>query len=422
MINGIFPRSEVPSIWIIILGTILIIPITLVLGAISNNVLKAAVLVLIPLLILFFFNFKLSFSFLVLLLFADVHRYGFAAVEYFSIFLLLSFFVNYNNIEIKDFKSPVFLFFVIFLMSCIPSIITTEVLPHLIYEAVITKSRTFGFAGVMFVDYVGIAIVVVFIWFLLSGIQKKIFLLPILLILILASVFTQTRNSWISIVILILLILSFFYFHSRRYELNKRFLLVITLLMSISIGGVYSYLKGVTPSVSERVEQFSETNNEVVNQKGEVTSSLISRLFIWDTALNAFTYNPVTGVGIYGFPYISWKYYKIPKIFFNNYVVSRTPHIAYLAIATEAGIIGLIGYLLFIFSIIKFSYQSIKLSKSHRDNLLSIVLFFCIIYITVSMLMTDAWLWNQGIVLWGIILSLSMVNRKILLERYSSET
>ena len=352
-------------------------------------------------------------------------------------------------------------------MSCIPSIITTEVLPHvlykllhlvvfliliticvaafsqqagifqffklfiflslinslyLIYEAVITKSRTFGFAGVMFVDYVGIAIVVVFIWFLLSGIQKKIFLLPILLILILASVFTQTRNSWISIVILILLILSFFYFHSRRYELNKRFLLVITLLMSISIGGVYSYLKGVTPSVSERVEQFSETNNEVVNQKGEVTSSLISRLFIWDTALNAFTYNPVTGVGIYGFPYISWKYYKIPKIFFNNYVVSRTPHIAYLAIATEAGIIGLIGYLLFIFSIIKFSYQSIKLSKSHRDNLLSIVLFFCIIYITVSMLMTDAWLWNQGIVLWGIILSLSMVNRKILLERYSSET
>ena len=349
LINGIFPRSEVPSIWIILLGTILIIPITLILGTISNNVLKAAVLVVIPFLILFFFNFKLSFSFLVLLLFADVVRYGFATAEYFSIFLLLSFFANYNNIEIKDFKSPVFSFFVIFLVSCIPSIVTTEVLPHvlykllhlvvfliliticvaafskqddifqffkffiflslinslyLIYEAVITESRTFGFAGVMFVDYVGIAIVAVFIWFLLSGIQKKILLLPVLLILILASIFTQTRNAWVSILILLLLIISFFYFYSRRYKLNKRFLLVVILFLSVSIGGVYTYLKDVTPSVSERVEQFSETNTEVVNQKGEVTSSLISRMFIWHTALNAFTHNPVTGVGIYGFPYI----------------------------------------------------------------------------------------------------------------------
>jgi hypothetical protein len=38
------------------------------------------------------------------------------------------------------------------------------------------------------------------------------------------------------------------------------------------------------------------------------------------------------------------------------------------------------------------------------------------------MLMTDAWLWNQGIVLWGIILGLGMANRKILLKKYSIKT
>jgi hypothetical protein len=37
------------------------------------------------------------------------------------------------------------------------------------------------------------------------------------------------------------------------------------------------------------------------------------------------------------------------------------------------------------------------------------------------MLMTDAWLWDQGIVLWGIILGLSIANRKILLEKITNK-
>jgi O-antigen ligase len=294
----------------------------------------------------------------------------------------------------------------------------------LIAEAVITKDRAFGLAGVMFVDYVGIAIVIVFIWFLMIKTENKFFLLPILIVLILASLFTQTRNSWISIFVLVFLITTFFYFSSKKYGLSRRFLLTIMLLIILSIVGIYASLKIITPSVSERAEQFTESNNnnEILNQKGQVTSSLVSRLFIWHTAYNAFSQNPITGIGIYAFPYVSWKYYTIPKLLFDNYVVGRTPHIAYLAIATETGVIGLIGYLIFVFSTIKFSYQSIKISKSYLENLLSISLFFCIIYITVSMLMTDAWLWNQGIVLWGIILGLGMANRKILLKKYSIKT
>ena len=191
--------------------------------------------------------------------------------------------------------------------------------------------------------------------------------------------------------------------------------------MFLSIGGIYTTLEIITPSVSERAEQLTNSNNEVINQKGETTSSLITRLFIWHTAYNAFVQNPITGIGMYAFPYISWKYNTLPNIIFENYVKKKTPHIAYLAIATETGIIGLFGYLIFIFSTIKFSYQSVKSSNSNLENLVSTSIFFTLIYITVSMLMTDAWLWNQGIILWGIVLGLSMANRNILIEKHTVE-
>jgi hypothetical protein len=128
----------------------------------------------------------------------------------------------------------------------------------LIAEAVITKDRAFGLAGVMFVDYVGIAIVIVFIWFLMIKTENKFFLLPILIVLILASLFTQTRNSWISIFVLVFLITTFFYFSSKKYGLSRRFLLTIMLLIILSIVGIYASLKIITPSVSERAEQFKD--------------------------------------------------------------------------------------------------------------------------------------------------------------------
>ena len=450
----------------LILGLILILPLTLILGAVSGSMVKSAVLISIPFLMFLLFNFRLSFVFIIILLFVNIRLNGIAVAAIFTVFLFFSFIVNFHYIRIRDFKSPITSFFLLFLLTCLPSIITTDVLPYvlyemfnlvaflillllcvaviknqsdikkffavyitlsllnsfyLIYDAVITKSRAFGFAGVMFVDYVGIAIIVIFIWFLLSNRSKKLFYLPVLAILMLASVFTQTRNAWISIFLLILLLVSFFYFHSRKYKLSRRILLTFLILTFISVGAIYASLKIINPSVSERAEQFTETKGEILTKKGEVTSSLVSRLFIWDTALNAFRDKPVTGVGIYAFPYVSQKYYTIPKILYDSYVYGRTPHITYLTIATEAGIIGLFGFLIFILSTLKFSYESIRLSETNEENLVSISLFFSLLYIVTSMLMTDAWLWDQGIVLWGIILGLSIANRKILLEKITNK-
>jgi len=459
--NTTFDNEKFP-VGIVLSSLILIVPLTVILGAIGSSVPKLIFLVSIPSLIFIFFNFRLSFLLLIIIMFVNIRLIGFSVSVLFTIFLFFSFLINFKNIHIKDFKSPIVLFFLIFLLSSLPSIIATDVLSDVLYKminllaflilllicvsgfkdqseikkfyyvfvtlsllnsvyiifvAISTKSRAFGLTGVMFVDFVGIAIIVITIWLLLAEAGKKIIYLPILLTLILGSLFTQTRNSWVSIFILILLIFSFFYSHSGKYGLNRRKLVTVLLFIVISIGGIYASLKIINPNVSERAEQFTESEGEIVNQSGVASNSLVSRLFIWDTALNAFRDKPVIGVGIYGFPYVSQKYYTIPKLLYDKYVYGRTPHIGYLAIATETGIIGLIGYMIFIISILKFSYESIKLSRTDQENLISISLFFSLLYIVISMLMTDAWLWDQGIVLWGIILGLSMVNRKILLGK-----
>jgi O-antigen ligase len=97
---------------------------------------------------------------------------------------------------------------------------------------------------------------------------------------------------------------------------------------------------------------------------------------------------------------------------FEDYVKGKTPHVTFIAVAVETGLIGLFAFLFFLIASLKFSYDSIKHSRSFEDTSFSLLLFGPLIYITISMLMTDAWLWGQGMILWGILLGFNLWNRK----------
>jgi len=101
---------------------------------------------------------------------------------------------------------------------------------------------------------------------------------------------------------------------------------------------------------------------------------------------------------------------------FEDYVKGKTPHVTFIAVAVETGLIGLFAFLFFLIASLKFSYDSIKRSKSFEDTSFSLLLFGPLIYITISMLMTDAWLWGQGIILWGILLGFNFWNRKRIIQ------
>ena len=90
------------------------------------------------------------------------------------------------------------------------------------------------------------------------------------------------------------------------------------------------------------------------------------------------------------------------------------PHITYLAVLVETGIIGLLGFLYFIFSIGKFALHSMKSVQKASDFKRTLLINTSFVYVFISMGMTDAWLWGQFAVLLGFLLGLTVANHKII--------
>ena len=158
--------------------------------------------------------------------------------------------------------------------------------------------------------------------------------------------------------------------------------------------------------VSRRLETKTNDVKLSENPASVGENSFVSRLFIWHTAVNAFMKEPVFGIGMYSFKNTSGKYYTIPKPFFKRFVEFKTPHVAYLEILVETGIVGFILFLFFLFSVHRTLYQMMRSRIQEKNVITTLVIFVSIIYITFSMLMTEAWVYGQYLVWFGIIIGL----------------
>jgi len=291
---------------------------------------------------------------------------------------------------------------------------------QVIGEGITATRRVFGFAGIMFVDYVGVAITMTFIM-LLTGKGKKyrILLLIGIIIFIAALLITQTRNAWLATFLSVFTLMIIMIFKAKKLEMKRTFL-ILSLAFSIFIMTVLALtVVSIKPEVSERVEETTKVE-ESVSKSGQIQSSLLMRVFIWHTAYTAFIEHPVIGIGAYSFPFSSQEYYKIPKFIFEEYVEGVTPHQTFIAVAVETGLLGLFAFLFFLIASLKISFDTVKLSKTFEEKRFSFLLFSPLLYIVISMTMTDAWLWGHGIILWGILLGFNLWNRKKLIEKNMS--
>lgn len=431
-------------------------------SAIGDKYLPIILISLLPVLISFAFNFKLAFGFLILSLFINLHVQWFSTAIWFAVLVPLSYLICFRNFKRIEFSLPitipllVYLFtmfislansidplFSIYLMynmlafimivyisaaairtkkEIIGYIILFLILNflnsfHVLFEGLTSTKRAFGFAGVMFVDYVGIAITVNFILLLMSkGKKYRIFLAFSFIIFMAALLVTQTRNAWLSTFLCLFLLMIFIILNAKKFEMKRSFL-IVTLAASILImSSLVLVVTSIKPEISERAEQTTKVE-ESIDQSGQVQSSLLMRVLIWHTAYLAFLEHPVIGIGAYSFPFSSHQYYQGPRMIFEDYIKGLTPHVTFIAVAVETGVIGLLAFLFFLIASLKLSFDSIKHSKSFEDSSFSLLLFGPLIYITFSMLMTDAWLWGQGIILWGILLGLNLWNRKRIIQK-----
>ncbi len=421
------------------------------------STLSLILFVLIPLTGLLIFNFEIIFLLFLTLIFFDGYYYSFALSEIYSIILIISFVINYK-VSVTEYKNPFLLGLILFIISIIPSIINSDkallsgflslrlilftivliiltvyfsdpikqkfaiigFLTISLINAVVLLvqssqigGRSFGFSGVVYVDLIGISIIITLIYFLYQD-KNKIFYLLMLFIFIIALIITQTRNAWISTALIILLIWVQHLFKIRRNVRKFYSALSLSLIFIVISFFLIFQLYQADILSFERVNIASLNNNKDVDGYLKTAGSLISRIFIWDTAINAFTAHPISGIGFYTFPILSVNYFSIPPDVYKLYVAGLSPHQTFLAIICETGIVGLIGFSFFLFSTIFKSWRvSVKFDEN-KKNIFLVLLFWINMYVFFSMLMTDAWLWGRLFMAWCIILGITAANIKSL--------
>lgn len=434
--------------------TIVIPLVFITIGASFRNILNIC---LIPLLVIFAFNYELAILSFIISLFLNLHISYFISSEVVGGLLIISFFFT-HRFDKPDFRNPLLIplgicfaallpsffnaddaLFTSFLsirtviFACLILLISISITNYdwikkiinlylvfcfinsidVIYTGLTTGQRVFGFTGIVFVDYVSIAIIICF----LSAIHKeKNYYRYIALTIIfgLASILTQTRNTWISCVAALSLILIQFYRKGTKLGYNKK---RVSLLLTVILCGL---VIAIVLVLSFHPETFSRLAVAGVRENATVTEddmsaigSIATRFLIWITAWNAFMAHPFIGIGLYNFSIVSAQYSTISPVLYNTFVKGLSPHIGYLEVLTETGIIGLSGFLSFIFYIIKVGKTAIKKAKFGDQYFYSIMLLWIQVYTFFSMAMSDAWLWGHCLMLWGISLSMLVANYRI---------
>lgn len=316
-------------------------------------------------------------------------------------------------ITIKDYKRIKWIVVVFVSMCLINSI-------DVIITGFLSGKRVFGFAGIMFVDYVACSIVICSLVFMT---KKNWRLISFLLFttLSVALILTQTRGVWIVAGITIFLMIIHVVFKSKLYGVKRSGTILIAVSVITVLVVVVLSIKGFDQGVFKRIEVKKIEQTDDPAHLFRQINSLTSRYLIWSTAWNAFKANPVTGIGLYSFPFESKMYSTVSPVLYTIFVRNLTPHETFLALLAETGLIGLTGFLIFLIYTVYFAIKSVKMSITRQQIFYSTLIFWLTIYVCFSMIDTDAWLWGHGIVLWGILLGMSAGNRKIINEYQLNE-
>lgn len=401
-------------------------------------------------------SFNTVYSFFILSIFVPYASFLHTSV-YFSMLLLISFLLAYKGYAGYDLKIPLNRALLIYGLSVIPSLFNSVnvlaslgkgynlagmtavlfvtylafketkdiervfnlflagVFVNTIYVVILgllTGKRIFGFSGVFYVDFVGLASLYAGIRFLYAEGSKKLFHGGLLLFFIAGLIITQTRNAWLSFGLSFMLLILFLLFQRKGYYSEKKRLLKYSAIILAVVALIYIGVSVFSTGLEKRLDQQSQESVLTESTASVGDNSFITRALIWHTAYNAFIKHPVAGIGLYSFPFSSHLYYTIPESFYKAYVENLTPHVTFVAVITETGIVGFAGFLFLLFSILRIVYINLKKVPESKDVPVFLIVNWSFIYIIISMFMTDAWLWGQQIMIMGFLLGFLMVLNK----------
>jgi O-antigen ligase len=401
---------------------------------------------------------ELTLGLLVVVLFVDFPVSIFSSAVWFTIIVALAFLVNHRDFAWKELSSPLTVPLLVYGFAVLPSLLnavnpwrciamflnvfafltatyvtfmnvrTMDVIGRLtrvylgmalvnalslIPVAVMSGRRDYGFAGIMYVDYSGLAVSVLAAIALMSDGRRRVLALGVSFVVGIALVLTQTRNAWLSALITLVFVAGYVVRYPFLAGLSRKqmFSSVVAggLLLAIVAGSAIF----VNPAIEQRAMDVTRSGAIEAGESVLVQNSVITRLMIWHTAYNAFVAHPWIGIGVYGFAQASQLYSRLPPLFYDRYVRGNSAHVTFFAVLVETGIVGMVGFLVFLGSILRVAFRSVHEVVGIEAQRNAFVGLVAIIYCTVSMFFTDAWMWGQGIVLWGLIVGLVLANRRI---------
>lgn len=400
------------------------------------------------------------YSFFVMTIFLPHNQFLHISV-FFTVFVALSFLLNSHGYRIVDFQTPLNKAIVIYILSILPSIFnsadklaTVGKLYNLVallivmfsisislrddkrvvcviylflagvffntiyvvYSAISTGNRAFGFSGVFYVDFVGLGSLFLVIIFIYSEGIKKIFFGFLLSFFIAGLILTQTRNAWLSFILSFTLLILYLLKKNKSYAISPKALTLFVSIMFVFVSLIYFSASNLSSSLNDRFSEKAQTVeiNESTSSVGE--NSFMTRALIWHTAANAFLKHPFIGIGAYSFPFTSKYYYTIPKAFHKIYVEGRTPHVTFIAVLCETGLIGFSGFIFLLVAILRTAFKNLEQVKSKKNIPFSLIINWAFVYMLISMFMTDAWLWGQQLMIIAMFLGFLIAqNKKLIL-------
>jgi len=189
----------------------------------------------------------------------------------------------------------------------------------------------------------------------------QILLLAPLLFVVLIS---GRRAAWIMLVLSSIGFFIYLYANSINKKQIIKFTAIIVFIITIILSSTIIFNKTTNVRFKNTLGLFS-TDFETFD------AATAGRLSLWKTGYTIFKSNPINGIGPRGYRHVFHNYASEDNIWYTDSPQTH-PHMLLLEILVETGAIGLIGYLLLIYLLIKDIYMRGKL-KSELHFLLPVL-------------------------------------------------
>ena len=272
-----------------------------------------------------------------------------------SAWLFLIYFAIINLMHKKDVKTTLYILLITTAFVAIVSIVEHFTYIRIFgYTIVKHFPRSQGFFNIS-LTYAGqlMQILLLLISFFFIYRKKRLAVGSIIILSIIAFLFTLSRGPWLGF--LFGLLVFFIFYNKRLIPAYVAFLLLLVF---------FSYL--FLPSVFERGRTLLA---------GTADSSIKQHLYLWKTALLMFSHHPLFGVGAGNF-----KHYALPLTKDLSFLQCHSSaHNIFLHTLATRGIIGFFAFVFLWYSILKSLLKRMHSPKDNLDYALNVGVFsaFC---------------------------------------------